>query len=1461
MSKRINTSFIKSGVILIVLMLVINVFALDTYAAGGSKPAKVKKVTLTSATVDTLSIKWSKAKRAKQYQIAFKETGTKKYSYVKTKKLSYDLANLKAGTRYTIKVRGLRGKKKGKWSKVKKWTTQQAQAAKDTSRDSTADVDYEKAANEAQMKVSVTDSEVQVSITGLGIDGTAAVYAVPANYYLGGDNITGLGTSTTSATAIGAVSLSTGGTVSADRYGNDGSDRLYDKYYIVKDGIIVKGPIYATEIAAKRGKVEKDVPSKKGLVDELDEESFIASKDLGSNWTALNIDFTSLVLANEDAKGNPIDNSRKNTDTVEVNGKTIYINKQYVSELDARLSRYEKMGINVVGICVSFVSTENTSNYPRALKYIDDARWTNGFNTSNDLGRDYFIAGMEYLANRYSKGGKGLICDYVIGNEIDYTYDWYEIIPNESTTGQPLPKRGSNMNLRTGEVEARAPFDTFMEEYSRTLRLANLAVKKYSNDIRVGISLSKEWAISRAERDNCDRTLNKRYDSYSPKEILDWLNYFSKKNGDYNWTLTPHNYPMANGNAAAYETGLTSGQAIITGDPDTTLMITLNNLEVLQLYLDRENNKFNGNPREVFFTENGSSSGSEVGTPDPKVAKEQAAEIAQYYYRAASLPSVKALIYYKVEDRDQEGATSFKLGLFDTTGAKKPSYDVWKYIDTNRSFEVSKKYLKSLSFMKNGVEYSYDKNNIKSYRDLMEIVESNFDWDKYWNEEALTPVKVETIDDERSLETDKTEYGADDPILVTASGSSSDTVGIYKKGQTAEDEPIYSYEIGSDTKSGVQYDIRAYGKLNTAYLKNNNPIEWDEAAYLPAGEYSIILSSLGEEQLRKEITITGTSIFDSDRIVTTNKKTYALGEDILVSANGSGKDWVGIYRKGEVPSSTVNSFYWYYVEDGTHVSGKPVIIQRCETNNRAGVLPAGEYELILLENDGYTVLKHSEPIVIEDGGAAGSDLTLESINYELENGTDGFANGTVTITKKDGSAANLCLMYWADENGVPLEGYTSLAKFKLNDKVTKREMQANTIIPPGAKTLVAYGVNGSTKSDESVMTILPEGCNYKLEDDYDVCFPVISDLHVVEDGSGNDYGQNTNYHTTMALQDIVKNMPDSIGVFTNGDMADHGKASEFMVLYNLFRNVKGAPAMHLAVGNHDWRTGNPDGQLQKYANLFNPEVEPENLYYDEWVAGYHFIYMAAEGEGTVAYISNDQLDWLENLLDEDTKADPTRPVFVLLHEGLADSMAGNYPGQWGYTNGVYQDSEVKEIVSKYGQVVMFGGHTHYDLNTENTVTVGSEDLPISVNTSAVGYLWDAINTPAGEYLYGAQGQYLKVFEDKIYIFGRDFITGEYVPSAMYVIEPAKLDVSKSKINMSVGDKIVNIGAETEEGFDLTYSSSNNKIARVDGNGNVSAVGPGTAKIYISTESSNTKAINRKIVYVTVTDPANATAGN
>ena len=86
-----------------------------SYAASSSKLGKVKKITV-AATENKAKITWGKVKGAKKYQIVVK-TGSKKIKSVKNKKRVLKLKKLKKNKKYTVRIRAIRGKKKGKWSK------------------------------------------------------------------------------------------------------------------------------------------------------------------------------------------------------------------------------------------------------------------------------------------------------------------------------------------------------------------------------------------------------------------------------------------------------------------------------------------------------------------------------------------------------------------------------------------------------------------------------------------------------------------------------------------------------------------------------------------------------------------------------------------------------------------------------------------------------------------------------------------------------------------------------------------------------------------------------------------------------------------------------------------------------------------------------------------------------------------------------------------------------------------------------------------------------------------------------------------------------------------------------------------------------------------------------------------------------------------------------------------------
>ena len=59
--------------------------------------------------------------------------------------------------------------------------------------------------------------------------------------------------------------------------------------------------------------------------------------------------------------------------------------------------------------------------------------------------------------------------------------------------------------------------------------------------------------------------------------------------------------------------------------------------------------------------------------------------------------------------------------------------------------------------------------------------------------------------------------------------------------------------------------------------------------------------------------VTSSAAAAGEKTLATDKTVYEVGEDIFVTATGEGKDWVGIYARGETPGSPA-SIFWYYVD-------------------------------------------------------------------------------------------------------------------------------------------------------------------------------------------------------------------------------------------------------------------------------------------------------------------------------------------------------------------------------------------------------------------------------------------------------------------------------------------------------------------------------------------------------------------
>ncbi len=245
--------------------------------------------------------------------------------------------------------------------------------------------------------------------------------------------------------------------------------------------------------------------------------------------------------------------------------------------------------------------------------------------------------------------------------------------------------------------------------------------------------------------------------------------------------------------------------------------------------------------------------------------------------------------------------------------------------------------------------------------------------------------------------------------------------------------------------------------------------------------------------------------------------------------------------------------------------------------------------------------------------------------------------------------------------------------------------------------------------------------------------------------------------------DIVSNS-NSDGVIIVGDIANSGRENEWQEAINIANSVNGMPNIYYSLGNHDLYFGDYNTQV----GYFKKYAETDSVYYEKQINGYNHIFLGSQSNlysGVDAWLEQDQLDWFDNRLNEITTAEPNKPVFVYLHQSLYNTIAGSFEGQgW---DGVTQDSELRAIVKKYPQIYMFNGHSHWDLNTRGSMHAKDSELPNVFNTASVAYLWSSYYIPTGEYLKGSQGYYIKVYEDKVMVLGRDFETGKWIPSACF----------------------------------------------------------------------------------------------
>ena len=161
------------------------------------------------------------------------------------------------------------------------------------------------------------------------------------------------------------------------------------------------------------------------------------------------------------------------------------------------------------------------------------------FNASDGPGTECLAAVGAFLAERYSSAssGRGLVENWVIGNEINARKEW--------------------------NYMEYVDLETYVREYAKAFRIFYNAIRSTNGSARVYISLDQQW-----NRDNSSG-------NYDGRDILDEFNRQIKAEGDIAWGLAFHPY-----NAPLTTPYLWNPSKWVRDSADTS-MVTMANIHVV----------------------------------------------------------------------------------------------------------------------------------------------------------------------------------------------------------------------------------------------------------------------------------------------------------------------------------------------------------------------------------------------------------------------------------------------------------------------------------------------------------------------------------------------------------------------------------------------------------------------------------------------------------------------------------------------------------------------------------------------------------------------------------------------------------------------------------------------------------------------------------------------------------------
>ena len=406
----------------------------------------------------------------------------------------------------------------------------------------------------------------------------------------------------------------------------------------------------------------------------------------------------------------------------------------------------------------------------------------------------------------------------------------------------------------------------------------------------------------------------------------------------------------------------------------------------------------------------------------------------------------------------------------------------------------------------------------------------------------------------------------------------------------------------------------------------------------------------------------------------------------------------------------------------------------------------GEYSIFLFDKD-EDIVKDFTVIEILDDDETDYVPTSVSLEASVDNG---LLNSSVSIETTHTNKLTYYL-YWA-KDGVRLPDYTHIKTFKSEGQTNiNLDFNIGMFAPSEANQIEVTVKEGRSTS---VFGDIPSALKVATST-YQNTIQVFSDIHIESKYTCANY----NSHFLSNLN-LIKNYDhETSGMVFVGDTANTGSPNNYNLIYEYIDSVfENRPTMYPIVGNHE---------LQ-YFDDYNEAIETykthtgmPGAYFSFELAGFKCFALGSEDTTTHGYMSNNQLNWFKT---EIQKLDKNEKIMIFMHQGIYNTVSGTLPGHgWHGLN--TSTSGIRNVIKNYPNAFVFSGHSHQDLNCEQTSLFGAGEEANYINCGSSAYVLN----DEREQDYGSTGYFVDIYEDYMILRGRLSIENKWIAAAQFVV--------------------------------------------------------------------------------------------